>query len=115
MSFSLDARVELTFRRTSEGGRATPVLLQGFKYRPHLQVLDGAYLGVLCGLGPAEPVNPGDTAECEIAFVYSPGVSYDELAKGVEFRVMEGAACVGAGRVLERYAYANANPGGKSG
>lgn len=115
MSFSLDARVELTFRPTSEGGRATPVLLQGFMYRPHLQVLDGTYLGVLCGLGPAQPVRPGETAECELAFVYSPGVSYDELAEGVEFKVMEGAACVGTGRVLERYAYASIGLGGKRG
>lgn len=115
MSFSLDARVELTFRPTSEGGRTAPVLLQGFKYRPHLQVGDGAYLGVLCGLGPAEPVRPGETAECELAFVYSPGVSYDELAEGVEFRVMEGAACVGTGRVLDRYSFAGTALGGKCG
>jgi len=61
---------------------------------------------VVCGLGPETPVSPGETASCELAFTYSPGVSYGQLVEGVVFKVMEGSTCVGAGRVLERYVYA---------
>jgi hypothetical protein len=57
---------------------------------------------VACSEGPAEPVKPGQAAQCQVAFVYAPGVNYDELKEGVVFKVMEGSRCVATGRVLRR-------------
>jgi translation elongation factor EF-Tu-like GTPase len=102
MSRPADAEVEFFFLPEAQGGRSAPIQLSDFQYRPHLQVGSGEYLGVACAQGPLEPIAPGQTAKCQVAFVYSPGVNYDELTDGVLFKVMEGSRCVATGRVLRR-------------
>lgn len=83
------------------------------QYRPHIVlgpitqrsvVVDGrtlveTYIGVAFVGGP-EKLNPGETAEVELALMYYPNSIYDGVKSGATFTVREGAAIVGYGAVL---------------
>jgi translation elongation factor EF-Tu-like GTPase len=96
------AEVEVTFHAPHEGGRGVPLVLVPRNYRPHFRVGDGDYLGVVFVAGPTEALNPGASFNCSVEFAYESGVNYDALSVGAQFRIMEGARCVGTGRVLRR-------------
>lgn len=98
---SADVLVE--FRSTAEGGRQSPVMLNTGHYRPHLQVADGEYLGVVFVGGPELPVQPSAGALAKVDFVYEPGVNYATLVDGVSFKVWEGSKVVAKGRVICRH------------
>ena len=82
-------------------------------YRPHIvlgpitqrsAILDGYTLletsvGVAFVGGP-EKINPGETAEVELALVYYPYAIYDSVNTGATFTVREGPTIVGYGTVL---------------
>jgi len=82
-------------------------------YRPHIvlgpttqrsAILDGrtlveTYVGVAFIGGP-EKLNPGETAEVELALMYYPHEIYDGVKAGATFTVREGANIVGYGTVL---------------
>ena len=58
-------------------------------------------LGVKFVSGPAKPVAPGEAANATALFVFEPGVSYDDLAEGATFEIIEGIRVVGRGRVVK--------------
>lgn len=95
------AEVELRFRTSEQGGRSTPLLIDSGTYRPHFVVPGGDYLGVVVTRGPKEPIAPGGSASVVVRFPYD--VSYDALAEGATFDVMEGPHLVAEGRVLRRF------------
>jgi hypothetical protein len=82
-------------------------------YRPHIvlgpitqrsAILDGrtlveTYVGIAFVGGP-EKLNPGETAEVELALMYYPHEIYDGVKTGATFTVREGATIVGYGTVL---------------
>lgn len=90
--------VELRFRADGQGGRSTPLLIAPGTYRPHFVVQDGQRLGVVVVRGPSEPVSPGALLNVEVGLPYE--VSYEALAEGATFDVMEGTRLVAQGRVL---------------
>jgi hypothetical protein len=83
------------------------------QYRPHIvlgsitqrsAVVDGrtlleTYIGVAFVGGP-EKLNPGETAEAELALMYYPNPIYDGVKAGATFTVREGPTIVGYGTVL---------------
>jgi|GEM_PF-3791302 len=102
MNTSHGAEVHVQFRTAEEGGRTESISLNASKYRPHLRVSCGQYLGVVFTRGPAEPVQPGGNANAMVVFVYEPNVNYEVLVVGTAFQVMEGAKVVANGHVLRR-------------
>jgi len=95
------ARVEVQFLAADVGGRAGPTYLVK-RYRPHLRVGDGEYLGVaFCGDDSSEPIRAGDCVSAEVIFVYAPNVDYAALVTGSQFQILEGARIVGIGVVTE--------------
>jgi hypothetical protein len=83
------------------------------EYRPHIvigpqsqrvailrgNVLTEKYLGVAFVGGP-DSIGPGESAEVNLALIYFPGVSYDEVRQGATFTIREGPHIVGFGIVL---------------
>ncbi len=94
------ARVFVEFLPTIHGGRKSPIVLDG--YRPHFRVGGGELLGVEFFDGPSESVQPGGSSNASVRFLYSPNVSYEPLAVGAEFEILEGPNVIGYGRVLKR-------------
>jgi translation elongation factor EF-Tu-like GTPase len=92
-------QIEVHFNPTASGGRASTVSLTIGRYRPHLVVGSGEYLGV-CFLHASKiEARPGDTVSATVALVY-PGVDYSALVPDAVFKVLEGAQVVATGRVL---------------
>jgi len=91
------AEVWVQLMPTADGGRSSAVLLAG--YRPHLRVAGGDYLGVEFVDGPPRPLHPGEGCTAKVRFLYQPSVSYQALAMGAEFEVLEGSRIVGSGHV----------------
>jgi len=101
---------EVTFLKTEEGGRATPLRLEPGSpfYMPHLVIGDpkakspsGKLLGVAFRRAPLT-LSPGDTATVRMDLMYHPQVDYRELVPGATFTVHEGPKIVGRGRVVKR-------------
>lgn len=91
--------IEVHFKPTALGGRAGCVDLSFGRYRPHLVVGSGEYLGI-CFLHSNKPeAHPDDTVIATVALVY-PDVDYSALVPGATFDVMEGAKAVATGTVL---------------
>ena len=95
------AEVWVELLPTSAGGRQSPVDFNTGIYRPHLRVGHGDMLGVKFVAGPAKAVAPGEAANATALFVFEPGVSYDDLAEGATFEIIEGVRVVGRGRVVK--------------
>ena len=91
----------------------SPKFTASGQYRPHIvlgpttqrsAVVDGhtlveQYIGIAFVGGP-EKLNPGESAEVELAFMYYPNPIYDGVKAGATFTVREGATIVGYGTVL---------------
>ncbi len=93
------AIVEVEFLHPSVGGREVTFVTT--PYRPHFRVGLGEYLGIEFMEGPEPPVSPGVVVRWKVRFAYFPQVSYDDLAIGSQFQVLEGARIVGVGIVKE--------------
>lgn len=92
---------------------SAPKYMTSGQYRPHIvlgpitqraAVVDGhtlveTYIGVAFVGGP-EKLNPGETAEVELALMYYPNPIYDGVKTGTPFTIREGATIVGYGTVL---------------
>jgi hypothetical protein len=92
------AEIWVQFLPTANGGRKSAANLEA-GYRPHLRVAGGDRLGVEF-VGAARPtLHPGEGCTAEVRFLYEPGVSYECLAVGVAFEILEGPNIVGAGHV----------------
>ena len=90
-----------------------PKFVASGTYRPHIvlgpitqrsPILDGRtlvepYVGVAFVGGP-EQLNPGETAEVELALMYYPHPIYEGVNTGATFTVREGTTIVGFGTVL---------------
>ena len=97
---------------------SAPKFVASGQYRPHIvlgsvtqraAIVEGhalvePYIGVAFVGGP-EKLNPGESAEVELALMYYPNPIYDGVKTGATFTVREGATIVGYGVVLS-------NPGG---
>jgi len=92
-------QVEVHFKPTAAGGRATPVFLTSGSYRPHLVVEPGQMLGVAFVQAEVPVVRPGETAVATVALMYE-GVDYSALVPGAVFDLVEGSMPVAKGRVL---------------
>lgn len=94
--------VEMEFLARADGGREqTPNLSDPTRYRPHLTVADGDYLGV-CFLSAPASVQAGTPFIAVLGLVYHTGADYSALVPGIEFTVREGLRTVGRGRVIDR-------------
>lgn len=93
------AKVRVQFVASDAGGRDQVFLSE--TYRPHFCVGNGEYLGVQFFGGPKAAVPAGATVEAQVRFVYEPEVNYADLRVGAQFRIMEGGAIVGVGKVTE--------------
>lgn len=91
--------VEIKFFTSEDGGRSSTVNLSEGKYRPHLRVNGGEYLGVTFVDGPLEPVAPGWSGSAIVALLYEPNIDYSALKPGASFEVLEGARIVAVGNV----------------
>jgi hypothetical protein len=95
------AKVVVQFVDMNVGGRAGSTYLNN-RYRPHLRVGDGEYVGVaFCGGDSSEPIRTGVCVSAEVSFVYAPNVDYAPLIAGSQFQVLEGKRIVGVGVVTE--------------
>lgn len=91
------AVVSIRFLSPSADGRAVLPSLTGGRYRPHLRVGDGEYLGVAFVDGPEQARHDEDTI-ATIALIHE--VDYTALQAGVGFDVLEGPHLVATGRVV---------------
>ena len=93
---SQDIEVEMTFLRTDEGGRKSPVF-SGYRPQFHYQGVEGdaqhTYIGI-------EQVNPGDTVTAQLKF-YCPQNHVGRITVGMEFEIREGSRTVAKGRVTK--------------
>ena len=96
------ADVWVEFRTAAEGGRVSAAFLGDGKYRPHLRVAGGEYLGVAFVGVPESLVQPGASCMATVSFMYEPEVDYAALVEGAQFDVLEGARVVATGRVVYR-------------
>ncbi len=91
-----DIEAVMTFLRTEEGGRKSPVF-SGYRPQFHYQHDEGdashTYVGV-------EQVNPGDTVTAQLKF-YRPQNHDGKIAVGMEFLIREGNRTVATGRVTK--------------
>ena len=91
-----DIEVAMTFLRTEEGGRKSPVF-SGYRPQFHYQDEEGdaqhTYVGV-------EQVNPGDTVTAQLKF-YCPQNHVGKIAVGMEFEIREGKRTVATGCVTK--------------
>jgi hypothetical protein len=91
-----DIEVVMTFLRTEDGGRKSPVWTG---YRPQFYYQGGegdaqhTYLGV-------DQVNPGDTVAAQLKF-YSPQNHVGKIAVEMAFEIREGKCTVATGRVTK--------------
>jgi translation elongation factor EF-Tu-like GTPase len=92
-------QVEVRFKSTAEGGRATPAALTTGSYRPHFLVEPGQLLGVVFVQANVPVAPPGEAAVATVALLYE-GVDYSALVPGAVFDVVEGSQVVATGRVL---------------
>jgi len=90
-----------------------PKFVSSGTYRPHIvlglitqrsamledHTLVETYVGVAFVGGP-EKLNPGETANVELALMYYPHLVYNGIKTGATFTVREGATIVGYGEVL---------------
>ena len=90
--------LEVTFLTPDQGGRDSPLALNG--YRPHLRVPpDDKMLGVeFVGSDKAVPVGTPVSALAKL--VYASAVSYSALQPGAGIEILEGSRVVGRGRVI---------------
>lgn len=102
MTIRSSADVWVEFRTAAEGGRVSPAFLGDGKYRPHVRVAGGEYLGVAFVGLPEALVQPGASCVATVVFMYEPGVDYATLVEGARFEVLEGARVVATGRVIHR-------------
>jgi hypothetical protein len=73
---------EMIFLTPEEGGRQEPLALtEPMKYRPHVVVGDGEYLGTIFLSGP-ERVQPGCSFVATFGLVYHPQVDYSAPCAG---------------------------------
>jgi hypothetical protein len=109
---------ELTFRLTSDGGRAIPPgVLVGLQYRPHIVIGDPKqresvlgedrvatekYLGVAFASGPRLVPN-GEPIQVQMMLIYWPSLEYDTVQPGATFTLREGHRIVGHGRITRRW------------
>jgi hypothetical protein len=91
-----DIEVAMTFLRTEEGGRKSPVF-SGYRPQFHHQGEVGdashTYIGVT-------QVNPGYTVTAQLKF-YCPQNHVGKIAVGMEFEIREGKRTVATGRVTK--------------
>lgn len=99
MKTPLQLQIELCFKTTELGGRTGWVDLTSCRYRPHLVVDSGEYLGVCFVNSSPARARPGDAVIATVLLVY-PGVDYSALVPGAEFKVIEGINTVAIGKVL---------------
>lgn len=93
--------LRLRFFTAEQGGRAVLPNLAGGVYRPHLVIEEdpeAQYLGIQV-IFALEAIRFGEEVEV-IACLPYPKVDYSGLIKGVMFKIMEGARCVGEGCVI---------------
>jgi translation elongation factor EF-Tu-like GTPase len=92
-------QVEVHFKPTASGGRATPANLTTGNYRPHFIVEPRRLLGVVFVKALVPALKPGETTVATAALIY-PGVDYSALVPGAVFDIVEGAAVIGTGRFV---------------
>ena len=91
-----DIEVVMTFLRTEEGGRKSPVFSgyrPQFHYEGNLGDAQHTYLDV-------DQVNPGDTVTAQLMF-YCPENHAGKIAVGMEFQIGEGNRTVAVGHVTK--------------
>ena len=91
-----DIEAEITFTRTEEGGRESPV---SSGYRPQFYY-DGHDWDAVHTYEDTELVYPGETVKAYICFV-SPQCHVGKLYSGKKFLLREGARIVGKGRITK--------------
>jgi translation elongation factor EF-Tu-like GTPase len=91
---SPDIETMITFLRTDEGGRRTPVMSG---YRPQFYY-DGEDWDAAHTYPGVEKVNPGDTVTARLTFT-RPDVQLGRIHVGTEFAIREGGKIVAKGKV----------------
>jgi elongation factor Tu len=92
-------RARVTYLKTEEGGRHTPVY-SGYRGQFHYEgEHDTAWDAVQYFVGRGS-VQPGDSAECKIQFV-SPSNHLHRVRPGLRFHIQEGGRVMANGVVTE--------------
>lgn len=91
-----DIEVVMTFLRTEDGGRKSPVR-SGYRPQFHYHGDDCDAIHTYIGV---EQVNPGDTVTAQLRFL-RPQVHVGRIAVGMEFLIREGNRTVATGKVTK--------------
>jgi hypothetical protein len=92
-------RVDM-FQTAEAGGRPRPPWLNGHRYSPHFRVNNRPeLLGVEFVSGQDQPEFNAQS-KAVVRFLYEPNVSYEALAVGTEFEIVEGPKVVGRGKII---------------
>ena len=94
----IHAEAQITFLRTEEGGRKSPVRSG---YRPQFRYAGADWDAVQEYLG-ADWVNPGDVVTARLIF-FRPEFHRGRIAPGMPFEIAEGSRVVGRGVITRVY------------
>jgi elongation factor Tu len=102
MSFATrtpDFIAKLSYKKAEEGGRKTPVFVEG--YRPQVKFpFSEMQTSGQQKFVDKEIVYPGDCVTAEIT-ILSPNFFENQLSEGMEFEFREGSRIIGTGTILK--------------
>jgi translation elongation factor EF-Tu-like GTPase len=100
---SLYFHATLRLLRTEEGGRKTPFIAGGTRYRPDFQLVGGGPAGTCfvhsVAAGESESMQPGDEREVQIELLNPE--KFERLKSGAAFTLREGPKVVARGTITK--------------